>query len=61
MEEGGELGGGGLPEPGWGARLRDVAAYLRALGLEVGVGSRRGANGGLMACTADGRCPSWKA
>lgn len=35
MEEGGELGGGGLPEPGWGARLRDVAAYLRALGLEA--------------------------
>lgn len=36
---GGELGGGSLLAPGWGRRLQDVAAHLRALGLEVG---RRG-------------------
>lgn len=39
MADDGQLGGGGgLPEPGWGARLQDVAAYLRMLGLEVGDG-----------------------
>ncbi|KAI7840711.1 hypothetical protein COHA_005527 [Chlorella ohadii] len=36
MADDGQLGGGGcLPEPGWGARLQDVAAYLRMLGLEA--------------------------
>lgn len=63
MQDGGEPGGG-LPQPGWGARLQDVAAYLRALGLEVrkgggnvraGCGCAAGTDGQLLndcACSA---------